>query len=161
MSETEKRNIRSFINTQIEAVKFKSDSPDLVPSHFLSLLQKKNDDLKILESMLNENNDINQFVKGYFKKVKINNQTTINSSADTQRSRDNSYVLVLQEIDRKEKQIDSDMVVQSFYYRINFFVKFNFGETTCILAFANELKPKNILQNLDLIGNTDLFFVKS
>ena len=150
LSENEKINIRSFITTQLEAVQARSSSPELVPNHFLSLL-KNEQDVNILTSMLMLNHNLDQYVTKFFKRVKINQHMTVNSTADTKRSRDNSNVVVQQEIDRNERGSDADMHVKSFYYRINCFFEFVFGESRCILAIANELKEKTVI--LDIVGN--------
>lgn len=142
LSNFEKENIKSFIRTQLEEVRRLAHSPALVDNNFLERLSHNND-IDHLRDMLLENCDLNQFVVQYFKKVKINAHTTITSVGSTGNGkRDNSCVLVREEIDLTPQSATTNMVVKSFYYRINYFFEFKVGQTIIVLANANELKLK-------------------
>ena len=144
-----KENIRSFARTQLEAAQKFSNSPEFVENEFLNSLTDP-DDLEHLEATLDINRNLNDYVKAYYKKAKIDRDLMIGSVVDV-KSRDNSYVLVRQSIDQTPKSRTTNMVVKSFYYRINYFFEFQFGQTICVLANANELLT-NSHQHLDLIG---------
>lgn len=155
LSDSEIENLVSFIVTQLEQV---TNADGLViESPFVTALQNKETDIAILREMLDDTASLNQCVK-YFKKIKINANTTINSVEDTRSTRDNSHVLVEQQIDLNQRQVDTDMVERNFYYRINYFFEFSFGHSKFILANANELIVSTVLPtDLNLKGIQSLF----
>ena len=94
--------------------------------------------------------------------MQIKEGITINSLADfavftdrviRKNKRNSSHVAVRQEVDETENQPNATMAVKTYYYRINFFFQFDFGESSFLLANANELKSvveHQALENLDL-----------
>lgn len=154
LTETEKKSILSFIETQIEPLQLCYESNEVIQSHFLTLLKLKSD-LNVLKSIVNGDCNLDECIKRYYKRIKVNAKMTINSVAclrNNKVSRDNSHVVVFQEVDQTPKETQTDMKIVKFYYRINFFFEFQFGSTSCILANVNELKPKQIIKSIDIIG---------
>ncbi len=83
--------------------------------------------MNVLESIINGNCNLDECIKRYYKKIKVNVKMTINSVAclrNNKVTRDNSHVVVFQEVDQTPKETQTEMKIVKFYYRINFFFEF-------------------------------------